>query len=428
MEGLYPIPENWRWASLGQVAKWGSGGTPSRKKAEYYTGNISWIKTGELNDGFIYETEEHISEEAVAHSSAKIFPPHTVVIAMYGATIGKTGIMGVEAATNQACACATALPMIDYKYLFHYAGSQKEAFIRKGKGGAQPNISQEIIKSHEIPVPPLPEQRRIVQRVESLFAKLDEAAEKLQAVVDGSESRRTVILHKAFAGELTERWRKKRSQANYPWVNWWLADVLEDIPRNGYSPKPVSYPTSCKSLILSATTSGTFRGEYFKYIDAEIPEDSHLWLKPGDILLQRANSIDKVGVSAVYTGGEHEYIYPDLMMKLQTSDSFDPWCVAYYLKTKAARNYFRRNAVGTSGNMPKINRKIVCSLPVTLPAKKEEQEELVRILDNLLGEERRALAAAQAVLAQIPLVKKSILARAFRGELGTNNPAERPPV
>ena len=121
---------------------------------------------------------------------------------MYGATIGKVGILEIEAATNQACACAVSSTAIDYKYLFYYAKSQKEAFIKKGKGGAQPNISQEIIKTHEIPLPPLPEQHRIVNCIESLFAKLDEAKEKAQAVVDGFELRKSAILHKAFMGEL----------------------------------------------------------------------------------------------------------------------------------------------------------------------------------------------------------------------------------
>ena len=147
-EQPYPVPGNWCWTRMENIAQWGSGGTPSRKIPEYYNGDIPWIKTGELNDDYIFETEEHITEEAISHSSAKLFPVNTVAIAMYGATIGKVGILGIAATTNQACACGISNPSTNYKYLFYYARSQKDNFIKKGKGGAQPNISQEISKSH----------------------------------------------------------------------------------------------------------------------------------------------------------------------------------------------------------------------------------------------------------------------------------------
>ena len=157
------------------------------------------------------------TQEAISHSSAKIYPTDTVVIAMYGATIGKVGILGIPAATNQACACAIVKPSTDYKYLFYYAQSQKDDFIKKGKGGAQPNISQEIIKFHQFPLPPLAEQQRIVDRIESLFAKLDEAKEKAQAVVDSFETHKAAILHKAFTGELTAKWREEHGVSIDNW-------------------------------------------------------------------------------------------------------------------------------------------------------------------------------------------------------------------
>ena len=426
-EQPYPIPENWCWTYLSCVAQWGSGGTPSRKILAYYDGEISWIKTGELNDELIYESEEHISSEAIANSSAKLFPIHTVIIAMYGATIGKVGILEIEAATNQACACAVSSTAIDYKYLFYYAKSQKEAFIKKGKGGAQPNISQEIIKTHEIPLPPLPEQHRIVNCIESLFAKLDEAKEKAQAVVDGFELRKSAILHKAFTGKLTERWRKEHGIGMESWVQAVLMDVLKEKPRNGYSPKPVNYVTPYKSMTLSATTSGVFKDEYFKYVDEMIPEDSYLWLKPGDILIQRANSLDKVGTSAVYTGQEHEFIYPDLMMKLQVVETTSSQFVAYSLKRDDSLAYFRANATGTAGNMPKINQKVVSQTPLNLPTF-DEQIEIVRILESLFVKVQQSKEAAEAVLSQIDTMKKAILACAFRGELGTNAPTEESAV
>ncbi len=146
-EQPYPIPENWCWTRMENVAQWGSGGTPSRKNPSYYHGTIPWIKTGELNDDYIFETEEHISDDAIAHSSAKLFPINTIVIAMYGATIGKVGILGVEATTDQACACGVALSAVYFKYLFYYARSEKDNFVKKGKGGGGRFWTAEICDS-----------------------------------------------------------------------------------------------------------------------------------------------------------------------------------------------------------------------------------------------------------------------------------------
>ena len=135
-------------------------------------------------------------------------------------------------------------------------------------------------------------------------------------------------------------------------------------------------------MTLSATTSGVFKDEYFLYVDETIPEDSYLWLKPGDLLIQGANSLDKVGTSAVYTGQEHEFIYPDLMMKLQVVETPSSRFVAYSLKKDDSLAYFRANATGTTGNMPKINQKVVSQTPLNLPTF-DEQIEIVRILESL---------------------------------------------
>lgn len=197
----YEIPKNWFWTSMGYIGRWGSGGTPSRSHDEYYGGDIPWIKTGELKNCVVYDTEEKITPIALEKSSAKLFPINTVMIAMYGATIGQTGIMGVEATTNQACACVSPYEFVNYEYVFYYAMSQKNDFIKKGKGGAQPNISQEIIKGHPIPIPPLAEQKRIVERVKGFIEKLDMANE-LCGGIDKIEPIKMAIFNQAFRGKL----------------------------------------------------------------------------------------------------------------------------------------------------------------------------------------------------------------------------------
>ena len=195
--------ENWKNLTLGDIAKWGSGGTPSRKYPEYYMGNIAWIKTGELNNGYIYEAEEYITTKAVKNSSAKIFPKGTVIVAMYGATIGQCAILGIVAATNQACACAVVNSTTSNRFLFNYLLSQKSNFIKLGKGGAQPNISQTILKNYPILLPSIPEQNEIVCILDTLLEKERQVKEAAENVLERIDLMKKAILAKAFRGELT---------------------------------------------------------------------------------------------------------------------------------------------------------------------------------------------------------------------------------
>ncbi|MDO4932572.1 MAG: restriction endonuclease subunit S [Prevotellaceae bacterium] len=174
------LPQGWYQTKLGTIGIWQSGGTPSRSNKSYYGGNIPWLKTGDLNDGLITDIPESITEEAVSNSSAKINPTGSVLIAMYGATIGKLGILTFPATTNQACCACIEFNAIIQLYLFYFLLSERSAFISKGGGGAQPNISKEIIVNTFIPLPPLSEQQRIVQKIEELFSVLDNIQNALE--------------------------------------------------------------------------------------------------------------------------------------------------------------------------------------------------------------------------------------------------------
>ena len=420
-EQPYPIPENWCWTYLSCVAQWGSGGTPSRKILAYYDGEISWIKTGELNDELIYESEEHISSEAIANSSAKLFPIHTVIIAMYGATIGKVGILEIEAATNQACACAVSSTAIDYKYLFYYAKSQKEAFIKKGKGGAQPNISQEIIKTHEIPLPPLPEQHRIVNCIESLFAKLDEAKEKAQAVVDGFELRKSAILHKAFTGDLTEQWRKEHGEGLDGWKNTTLSEIVSGF-KYGTSEKSTYNNTGMPVLRIPNVGTGTLSFEDMKYL-AHNDVDEANQVHENDLLIIRSNgSRDLVGKCAIVPALSRKFAYASFLIRIKPSEWILPDYLALYLNSTDARTQMFKKAKSSAG-IHNINSQELGSITINVPTI-YEQSAIIAVLNNLLAKGQQAKEAAEAVLIQIDTMKKAILARAFRGELGTNDPAE----
>lgn len=165
-EKPFDIPDSWEWVRLGNIGDWGAGATPSRQHPEYYGGDILWLKTGDLNDGVIQDTSEKITEAGVANSSVKVNQPGNILIAMYGATIGKLGIVGKTLVTNQACCGCTPFTGIYNLYLFYYLLSARSRLIELGSGGAQPNISKTKIENFTFPLPPLEEQKRIVTKIE----------------------------------------------------------------------------------------------------------------------------------------------------------------------------------------------------------------------------------------------------------------------
>ena len=405
IEAPYELPEGWKWCRLGDVADWGSGGTPSRKNPEYYQGSIPWIKTGELNETYIFDSEEKVSEDAIKHSSAKIFPKETVVMAMYGATIGKTAIFGIDASTNQACACAICHKELDNHFLFNFLKSKKDYFLYNAKGGAQPNISQEIIKNTLIPLPPtLAEQQRIVQRIESMFAKLDEAKEKAQNVVDGFETRKAAILHKAFTGELTAKWRKENGVSDDSWEEKTIGECLIAIS-DKYDPQ--------KDKI-----------DGVQYIGLENIEANGGIISTGDVSSVKS-------IKTLFKN--NDLLYGKLRPYLNKHDivEFDGICSTDILVYRSkpeyeikffnylfSQNCFIQYAIENSNgiNLPRTSEKNISAYSQKIPTL-PEQVKIVRILDIIIEKENKAKQAAGAVLDQIALLKKSILARAFRGEL-----------
>jgi len=224
MTEINNIPKHWQVKKLGEVCITTSGGTPNRGNKKYYEGNIPWVKSRELNRGIITDTEEKISEEAIKNSSAKIFPKGTLLIALYGATIGKLAFLGVDAATNQAVCGIYKNEKIDSNYLYYYLFSKKPSLVKQGIGGAQPNISQGILKNLELPIPPLQEQQLIVSKIEELLSDLENGKQQLLLAQQQLKVYRQSLLKWAFEGKLTN---KNVKDGELP--KGWIVKKLNDI-------------------------------------------------------------------------------------------------------------------------------------------------------------------------------------------------------
>ena len=203
----FDIPDNWGWCRLGFIGDWGAGSTPKKGESKYYNnGTIPWLKTGDLNNGYINEVPEFITEIALKETSVRLNPIGSVLIAMYGATIGKVGILNIEATTNQACCACLPFNGIYNKFLFYYLMSQNKNFNKMGEGGAQPNISRTKIINYLFPIPPLKEQKRIVEKIEEIipfvneYGNYKEDLDKLNS--EFSNKLKSSILQEAIQGKL----------------------------------------------------------------------------------------------------------------------------------------------------------------------------------------------------------------------------------
>lgn len=208
-EKPFDIPESWMWVRVGDCGSWGSGATPSRTHLEYYDGTIPWLKTGDLNDGVITNVPEYITALALEKTSVRLNPIGSVLMAMYGATIGKLGILGIEATTNQACCACIPYEGLLNKFLFYYLMAARTTFVKMGEGGAQPNISKEKIVNTLFPLPPLAEQKRIVAKIEELLPYIDryeQAWSKLEQFNSRfPEDMKKALLQYAIQGKLVEQ-------------------------------------------------------------------------------------------------------------------------------------------------------------------------------------------------------------------------------
>lgn len=305
------------------------------------------------------------------------------------------------------------------RYLLHYLNSFNYAGYVNGT--TRLKLTQASMDTIPIPLPPLAEQQRIVDRIESLFAKLDEAKEKAQAVVDSFETRKAAILHQAFTGELTAKWREEHGVGMESWEHHQFSDLCAIV--RGGSPRPAGDPRYYDGNIPFMKVADITRNDspYVSKVEYSIKEEGlkkTRMVEANTLLL--TNSGATLGVPAITTirttfnDGIAAFIGLDI----------DSLLFYYYFWT--SKTAFLRS-INMGAAQPNLNTKLIGEVEIDVP-QTAERVEIARVLNALLSKEQQAKEAAEAVLDQIDLMKKSILARAFRGELGTNDPSEESAV
>ena len=425
-EQPYQVPENWCWVTLGGITQVIGGGTPSSGNPDYYEGgNIPWISPADLsnyNDMFISNGAKNITELGLEKSSARMLPKDTVCLSSR-APIGYVAIAANPLSTNQGFKSFLPSPSYYPQYLYWYLKGNKDLLESRASGTTFLELSGSKAATIELPLAPIAEQRRIVERIESLFAKLDVAKEKAQTVVDGFEDRKAAILQKAFTGELTEKWRLTNAIKHNSWQKTTVGECSELITK-GASPKwqGVSYtsdPTQTLFVTSENVREGFLDWTKEKYLDNTINDiQKRSILHKGDVLVNIVGS--SIGRSAIFDRDCLANTNQAVCL-VRVKDNLSNEYLCHYFNSPFALMYYDDNKVETArANISLTN---ISNMPISLPTI-EEQIGIVKKLNELIEREVAIKMAVEQVIDQIDTMKKAILARAFRGELDTNDPTD----
>jgi type I restriction enzyme S subunit len=443
------LPKGWVEITLRDAGVWGSGGTPSRRRQEFFGKGIPWVKSGDLPDGPILKTAEEITNLGLQNSSAKLMPAGTISMALYGATIGKLGMMTFPAATNQAC--ANVIPdkrSVESRYLFYYLLSERRNFIEQGQGGAQPNISQEIVCSNPFRLAPVAEQRRIVAKLETLLSTIEACQKRLDLFATTLKRFRQAVLSSACSGRLTADWRKENPRV----------EPAPDFVRRVQQERRVAYESRCAQSVRSGQPKPRRpKNEFIAFIDEEADWVPEHWCvtRIGDISdcldhlrvpVNKDHRLLRQGLIPYYgangqVGTIDDYLFDEDLVLVVEDETFigreKPF--SYVVRGKSwvnnhahvlralggmpveflniALSYYAFTPLtsGTTGRR-KLTQEALIGAPLAIPSL-PEQLEIVRRVQASFELANRLEARYLKAKAYVDKLTQSTLARAFRGGL-----------
>lgn len=419
-EQPYEVPENWVWVYGKNIFMPMESKKPAGE--DFYYIDIDAIDN---KNQVVTEAKKIKTAQAPSRASRKLHTGDTVfsLVRPYLKNIAYIDVQLSDCIASTGFFVCTPNAALNDKYLYRLMVSSYvvDGLNKHMKGDNSPSIRKDDIENYPFPLPPLSEQQRIVERIEELFAKLDEAKERLQEVAESFAVRKAALLHKAFTGELTKQWRRENGVSDESWEEKKFDDCIEKM-QNGLSKRKGDEGNNIGVLRLANLGEDDLVLDDLRYILLTEKEEKNYLLSKDDVIMIRVNGSKDNVARQIVINTDEKLAFCDHIIRIKYNPNIVARYVMYFSKTNAYRKYVEDNMVSSAGQNT-ISRKGLASLVIPLPSI-EEQHEIVRLIDDLLARERAAQQATEQALASIDLMKKSILARAFRGELGTNKASE----
>lgn len=407
-EQEYNIPNNWIWIYQNFVCQLANGEKMSGEEYPYF--EVKYLRG---------DTDAEIKD------SGRFITANTKVILVDGENSGEVFEVLEDGYMGSTFKALNISEMVNEKYLLYYVDSKRELLKKNKTGSAIPHLNKRLFLGLGFPLPPLPEQQRIVEQIEGLFSKLDEVKEKIECLLDSKKVRCNSVLNKAFTGKLTAKWRENNNIKFETWEYINFEKIIVEGPQNGmYKPK-TSYGSGTKILRIDCFYDGKLEPwEKLKRLEITDEEKHTYLLSVNDIVVNRVNSMPYLGKSALIRKLPEQCVFESNMMRIKINiRKANPEYVIRYLNSSIGLQELRKNAK-QAVNQASINQQDVKMVKIALPSL-EEQNEIVKIITSISNKDEAILNKAEAVIEEIDLMKKSILAKAFRGELGTNISKEK---
>jgi type I restriction enzyme, S subunit len=425
------VPPSWTWVKSKEVANIVGGGTPRTDDSRnFQDGEIAWITPADLSgytEKRIKRGARNITQAGLEGSGARLIPADSVLFSSR-APIGYVAIAANTLSTNQGFKSFVPSAALDPDYLYYYLQRARELAIAAASGTTFLEISGKKTAELPIVIAPILEQRRIVGAIEVHFSRLEAAIAALKRVRANLKRYRASLLLAAAEGRLPDsEARSLTMEGELPdgWSQPTLGELLREPLRNGLTTRPSPDGSGIRTLTLTAVTTGDFSVENTKPTSIPPKMASDLWLEPGDILIERANTAELVGTCALYSGPKGFAIYPDMVIRARVRREVSPEFITFMLQSPPSRAYFQAKAKGVAGNMPKIDQGTIESVRIPLPPIADqlriasEIQRRLSVLDEISVETNAGVESCARLY-------RSILKRAFEGRLVPQDPIDEP--
>jgi len=398
---------------MGEIAKVVGGSTPKTGEPRYWGGDIPWITPDDLS-GFVGKYIErgrrNITQAGYDSCSAQMVPAKTVLFTSR-APIGYVAISARPVCTNQGFKSFVCGPDVKPDYVYWWLKASRDLAESMASGTTFAELSGKAAGRVPIPVPPLDVQARIIDLIEELDSRLDAATASLRRGRIGLMRYADATLEAAYQQQLMPG----IDHGDRRWPSVSLGSLLSEPLRNGHSAKR-SPQGNIRTLTLTAVTRSDFSEANTKLTDADPTRVTDLWLRPGDILIERSNTPELVGTASMYRGPEDFAIFPDLMIRARLAPGASPDFVELMIRAPSSRRYFQSRAQGIAGTMPKVDQRTVGDLPVPLPPR-DIQDAIVRTLQEISSSAKRLETEVSRGLRKAINLREQVYRSAFRGEL-----------